>query len=339
MTMTVVVTGASGHIGANLLRVLTDSGFPTRSLIHVNHRGTDGLDTEIVRGDVRDIESLCQAFRGAEMVYHLAGCISLSMKDWPRLESINVTGTRNVVEACIRAGVKRLVHFSSIHALQPEPLSVPVDESRPLSDSPDFPPYDRSKAEGEKEVRRGIERGLDAVIIYPTAVVGPYDYEPSYLGRALLGMARRKLPALVNGGYDWVDVRDVVRGAVTAGEKASCGERYILSGHWLSLRDISGVVAGITGMPPTRLTFPLGIARLGVPVIAAVSKFTGQRPLYTRFSLRALRSNRNMSHDKASRELGYQPRPFRETMGDTLEWFRDNGQLPDSAIINSERSA
>jgi dihydroflavonol-4-reductase len=334
--MTVVVTGASGHIGANLVRALIDSGYPTRSLVHVNHRGVDGLETEIVRGDIRDTESLCRAFRGAEIVYHLAGCISLSMRDWRRLESINVTGTRNVVEACLKTGVKRLIHFSSIHALQQEPLSVPVDESRPLRESPGFPPYDRSKAGGEREVRRGIERGLEAVIIYPTAVVGPYDCEPSYLGRALLGMARRKLPALVTGGYDWVDVRDVVRGAITAGEKAGCGGRYLLSGHWLSLSDIAGVVAGISGTPPPRLTLPLWMARLGVPFVAAASKLTGQSPLYTSFSLRALKSNRNMSHEKASRELGYRPRPFRETMRDTLRWFQDNGRLPDSMIISDE---
>ena len=337
--MTVVITGASGHIGANLVRGLIDSSCPTRSLVHINHSGLDGLDTEIVRGNVRDVESLCRAFRDAEIVYHLAGCISLSMKDWPRLESINVAGTRNVVEACLRAGVKRLVHFSSIHALQPVPLSVPVDESRLLCDSPNFPPYDRSKAGGEKEVRRGIERGLDAVIIYPTAVVGPYDCEPSYLGRALLGMARRKLPALVTGGYDWVDARDVVQGAITAGEKANCGEGYILSGHWLPLGDIADIVAEITGMPPPRFTLPLGIARCGVPFVAAASKLTGRRPLYTRFSLHALKSNRNMCHDKASRELGYQPRPFRKTMEDTLRWFRDNGQLPDYLVIKSEASA
>jgi dihydroflavonol-4-reductase len=337
--MTVVVTGASGHIGANLVRALLDSGRPTRSLKHVTTQGIDGLNTEVVRGNICDVESLCRAFRDAEIVYHLAGCISLSMKDWPRLESINIIGTRNVVEACLRAGVKRLVHFSSIHALRQQPLSSPVDEKRPLGDAKDFPPYDRSKAEAEKEVRRGVERGLDAVIIYPTAVVGPHDYEPSYLGQALLRMARRQLPALVTGGYDWVDVRDVVRGAITAGERANCGESYILSGHWLSLRDIAAVVAEITGMPPPRLTLPLGIARLGVPFVAAVSQFTGRRPLYTRFSLRALESNRNMSHDKASCELGYQPRPFRETMEDTLRWFRDNGQLSAAMMIKSEASA
>jgi dihydroflavonol-4-reductase len=337
--MTVVVTGACGHIGANLVRALIDSGRPVRSLMHVHDRGIDGLDTELVKGDICDPESLYQAFRDVEVVYHLAACISLSMKGWPQLESINVIGTRNVVEACLRSGVKRLVHFSSIHALQEKPLSVPVDESRPLTESSDFPPYDRSKALGENEVRRGIEKGLDAVILNPTGIIGPHDYEPSYLGRALLDMAQHKLPALVAGGYDWVDVRDVVQGAIAAEKKATSGERYILSGHWLSVSDIADIISEITGTPSPRLTVPLWLARLGVPVVAAISKLTGKSPLYTSFSLQALSSNRNMSHEKASRELGYQPRPFRETITDTLQWFRDNGQLSGSVANESGKSA
>jgi len=337
--MTVVVTGACGHIGANLVRALVDSGRSVRSLVHLHNRGIDGLDIESVNGDVCDPESLYRAFQDAEVVYHLAACISLSMKGWPRLESINVIGTRNVVEACLRVGVKRLVHFSSIHALQGEPLSVPVDESRPLSNSPDFPPYDRSKALAENEVRRGIEKGLDAVILNPTAIIGPHDYEPSYLGRALLDMARHKLPALVTGGYDWVDVRDVVQGAIAAEKRANSGVQYILSGHWLSISGIADIISEITGTPTPRLTVPLWIARLGAPMVSAMSKLTGKSPLYTSFSLKALNSNRNMSHEKASRELGYQPRPLRETLADTLQWFRGNGQLPGSATKESGESA
>lgn len=330
--MTVVVTGASGHIGTNLVQALLQDGRHTRSLVHVHHQGIDGLDTEIIRGDIRDRDSLVEAFRGVEVVYHLAACISISMKGWQKLESINISGTRNVVEACLETGVKRLVHFSSIHALHQEPLDVPIDESRPLSNSPDFPPYDRSKAQGEIEVRRGIEKGLDAVIIYPTAVVGPYDCEPSYLGEAIIDLALHKLPAMVPGGYDWVDVRDVVQGAVTAEKTAKTGEGYILSGHWVSMPEIGEMVREITGTPPPGITVPLWLAHLGVPVIALQSKITGKRPLYTDFSLKALKSNQNISHEKAARELGYQPRPFRESLRDTLGWFRDNGQLPPDII-------
>jgi dihydroflavonol-4-reductase len=325
--MTVAVTGATGHIGANLVRALINEGRSTRCLVHVNCQAVDGLDIERFQGDVRDLESLCRTFQGADVVYHLAACISLSMADWPMLEAINVTGTRNVVEACLRTGVRRLVHFSSIHALVQEPLTIPVDESRPLVESRHCPPYDRSKAAAEREVRRGIEKGLDAIIIYPTAIIGPYDYQLSYFGEALLAMAQRRLPALVTGGFDWVDVRDVVAGAMLAEEKAPAGASYLLSGHWVSMCDIAAMVKEITGVATSRMVCPLWLARIGAPFIKVISQLNGKRPLYTSVSLRALKSNRHISHERATRELGYEPRPFRETLVDTLRWFEENGQL------------
>jgi dihydroflavonol-4-reductase len=325
--MTVAVTGATGHIGANLVRALINEGRSTRCLVHVNCQAVDGLDIERFQGDVRDLESLCRAFQGADVVYHLAASISLSMADWPMLEAINVTGTRNVVEACLRTGVRRLVHFSSIHALVQEPLTIPVDESRPLVESRHCPPYDRSKAAAEREVRRGMEKGLDAIIIYPTAIIGPYDYQLSYFGEALLAMAQRRLPALVTGGFNWVDVRDVVAGAMLAEEKAPAGASYLLSGHWVSMCDIAAMVKEITGVATSRMVCPLWLARIGAPFIKVISQLNGKRPLYTSVSLRALKSNRHISHERATRELGYEPRPFRETLVDTLRWFEENGQL------------
>jgi dihydroflavonol-4-reductase len=336
--MTVVVTGAAGHIGANLVRALIAKGRPTRSLVHVSCQAIEGLDTEIVQGDVRDQESLCRAFDGAEVVYHLAANISLSMDDWPRLEDVNVIGTRNVVEACLRCGMRRLVHFSSVHALVQEPMDTPVDESRPLVESRHYPPYDRSKAVAEKEVQRGIEQGLDAVIINPTAIIGPHDYEPSYFGEALLSLAQRRLPGLVTGGFDWVDVRDVVEGALLAEEQAPTGAKYLLSGHWVSICDIADMVADFTGRPAPGFVCPLWLARLGAPVVTAFSSLKGKWPLYTSVSMRALRSNRTISHERATRELGYQPRPFRETLIDTLNWFEENGQLTGSSMVKSTES-
>jgi len=325
--MTVAVTGATGHIGANLVRALINEGRSTRCLVHVNCQAVDGLDIERFQGDVRDLESLCRAFQGADVVYHLAASISLSMADWPMLEEINVTGTRNVVEACLRTSVRRLVHFSSIHALVQEPLAIPVDESRPLVESRHYPPYDRSKAAAEREVRRGIEKGLNAVVIYPTAIIGPYDYQLSYFGEALLAMAQRKLPALVTGGFDWVDVRDVVAGAMFAEAKAPAGASYLLSGHWVSMCDIAAMVEEITGVATSRMVCPLWLACIGAPFIKVISQLNGKRPLYTSVSLRALKSNRHISHERATRELGYEPRPFRETLVDTLRWFEESGQL------------
>jgi dihydroflavonol-4-reductase len=325
--MTVLITGASGHIGANLVRALIEKKQVTRCLIHTNSRAIEGLPTEKVTGDVRDLDSLYRAFEGIDTVYHLAANISLTMDDWKRLEEINVTGTRNVVEACLHTGVRRLVHFSSIHAFQREPLSHPVDEANPLVESVKHPPYDRSKAAGTREVRKGIEKGLDAVIIHPTAVIGPYDYQPSYLGEAILMMAKGTLPALVKGGYDWVDVRDVVSGAITAAEKAPTGAAYLLGGQWVSMCDMAELIRELTGIQGGKFVCPLWLAHLGAVYFKSMSKLNGKQPLYTNMSLKALQDNRNIRHDRASRELGYQPRPFRDTLEDTLRWFRENGQL------------
>ncbi len=325
--MTVAITGAAGHIGANLIRALVVKGVPTRCLVHLNHRAIDGLDVEKVHADVCDLDSLCKAFQGVDVVYHLAASISLSMGDWSRIQEINVNGTRNVIEACRRTGVRRLIHFSSIHALTQEPLDVPVDEARPLVDSRHYPPYDRSKADAERVVRQAIENGLNAVIIYPTAVFGPYDFQPSYFGEALMLIARRRLPALVTGGFDWVDARDVVDGAILAAAKAPAGSRYLISGDWVSMCDIAAIIAEITGAKTEKFVCPLWLAHIGAPFIEAFGYINHKRPLYTSVSLRALKSNRHISHERATRELGYQPRPFRETLADTLTWFEKDGQL------------
>jgi len=325
--MSVVVTGAAGHAGANLVRALLAQGRPTRALVHVDRQAVDGLDVEVIEGDICNLESLVDAFEGAEVVYHLAAHISILKDDWPLLESVNVIGSRNVVEACLRCGVRRLVHFSSIHTITQALTSIPVDESNPLVESQPYPPYDRSKAVAEKEVRKGIEKGLDAIIISPTAIIGPHDYKPSHFGEALLRLANGKLPALVTGGFDWVDVRDVIQGAMRAEERAPTGAKYILSGHWVSLRDAAVLVEQITGVPAPSFVCPMWLARIGAPIITALDRQAGKRPLYTSVSLQSLRGNWNISHQKATRELDYHPRPFRETVIDTLRWFEEAGRL------------
>ena len=163
----IVVTGAAGHLGGCLVRALSADGHDVRALVHRDRRALEGLDVEVIDGDVADGGSLRRAFSGADVVYHTAAFISISMGDHQRLHQVNVLGTRNVVEACLHCGVKRLVHVSSIEVLEDKPLSVPVDEARPLIQGPSSPPYARSKAAGERQVMGGIIRGLDAVILYP----------------------------------------------------------------------------------------------------------------------------------------------------------------------------
>ncbi len=296
-------------------------------MVHVDQRVVKGLNLEITRGDVLDIKSLYRAFDGADVVYHLAAHISISMNDWQSCEAVNVIGTRNVVEACLHCGVRRLVFFSSIHAFKRNLKNIPIDESCPLVDSDKYPPYDRSKAAAEKEIQNGIKLGLDAIIINPTAIIGPFDYGPSFFGRVLLLLARRKLPVLVPGGYDWVDVRDVIEGAIRAEEQSTGGAKYILSGHHASLDEIAAIISETMGVPAPRIVCPLPLARIGLPFINAFISVSGKQPLYTSVSLNTLCENQSISHEHATGELDYQPRPLRETLEDTLRWFKENEYL------------
>lgn len=327
--MTVLVTGASGHVGGNLVRALLERGRRVRVMVREDTRAVNGLDVERVSGDTRRPDLVRAAVDGCEVVYHCAAVISIDGDRGGVVSDTNVLGTRNVVRACLDAGVKRLVHFSSIHALEHRPHEQPVDETRPLRcDAMRRPPaYDRSKGMGEKEVRAGIEQGLDAVIVNPAAVMGPFDFKPSRMGRVLLDIYHRRLPTLVPGGFDWVDVRDVVASAMAAEEKGRTGERYLLAGAWRSVADIARIVQEVTGVRPPRLTTPLWLARVGVPFVVAWGRLARTEPLYTFESLNALQWNRETRHDKAARELGHTPRPLEETIRDAFAWFQGAGLL------------
>ena len=196
-----------------------------------------------------------------------------------------------------------------------------LDEDRPLVTDPALPPYDRSKALGEIEIQRGIQRGLDAIIILPSGILGPYDFRPSLLGESLQLMQRGGVPVLTTGGYNWVDARDVAAGAICAAEAAKAGSRYILSGHWHSIYDVATTAAKISGTRAPRLVIPLRMAELALPIMEQLATIRGSQPVYTRAMLSALKSNRHISYALASHDLGYSPRPFLETLTDTLTWF------------------
>lgn len=324
--MTTVVTGASGHVGANLARALLARGRSVRAVVRRDTRGIDGLALERAPGDVLDPESLDAAFLGADVVFHLAASIAIAAESPRSVEAVNVAGTRNVVEACIRRGVRRLVHFSSIHALSAHPTDEPIDETRPLAGREALL-YDRTKAEGERRVLDGVARGLDAVIVNPAAVLGRHDYKPSAMGRVLIALARGRMPVIVEGGFDWVDVRDVVDGALAAEERGRCGERYLLTGEWSTVRDLAARVTALAGARPPLVTAPTWVALLAAPVAEAWCRATARPANFTRTSVTILRHHRHIRRDKAERELGYKPRPLDETLRDALEGYRAAGRL------------
>jgi dihydroflavonol-4-reductase len=325
--MQVAVTGAGGHVGNNLCRVLLGQSADVKALCHQDVRALENLPLNLLYGNVLDLDSLVMCFQGAEVVYHLASVISIDGDTQGNVREVNEQGARFVVEACLKCGIKRLVHFSSIHALRQTPVEQPLDETRSLVDETGSI-YDRSKAEAERIVLEGVQHGLDAIIVSPTAIIGPHDYKPSLMGRGLLALYRGSLPALVPGGFNWVDVRDVVHGAIQACTYGRSGERYLLPGTWASLRQLAEMVEAISGNPRPRFTSPFWLARLGIPFIRAYASLNGTRALYTSESLAALEgANRNIRHEKAAKTFKYQPRSLQQTLIDTFQWFRQAEML------------
>jgi len=324
--MKIAVTGANGHVGGNLCRALLQQGHQVKALVHKDNSSIRDLNLERIKGDLADPSSLVELCKDAEVVFHLAALISVG-GNRKALELTNVTGTRNLIDAMLKSKVSRLVHFSSIHALEHNPVDQPMDETRPLVTKA-LMMYESTKAKGDLLVQESIGRGIDAVILNPTAILGPFDYKPSLVGQVLLRLYKGTLPALVPGGYDWVDVRDVVQAAISAMTKGKTGERYILSGHWLSVGELARSLEEVTNKEIVKLTIPTSVARIGVPFIKIYSMISGQHPLYTFQSLDVLMNgNRMIINDKARRELDFFPRPIKETLADSIEWFRMNGYL------------
>lgn len=263
--MTAVVTGASGHVGTNLVRALLAAGRTVRAVDVRRGPGLDGLDVEFVAADILDAASMRPALAGADVVYHLAARISIAGDPDGGVWRANVDGVRNTAQAALAAGVSRFVHCSSLHAYD---LSGggPTDESRVRSVGAGPPVYDRSKWAGEVALRRVAARGLEFVVVNPSGIVGPVDFAPSRMGRTLLGAFRGRLPAVIPGGFDWVDVRDVAGGLVAAGERGRPGANYLLGGTRASVLELARLAAETAGSRPPRLTIPL---RVVTPVAAA----------------------------------------------------------------------
>ena len=320
--MNIGITGASGHVGANLIRLLQPTGHNIKVLSHKDTRALQVSGMEIVKGDVLKRETLTTFCTNLDVVFHLAAHISIGGNNYDTVYAINVDGTKNVMEAAKQAGVKRFIHFSSIHALEHYPFDFPMDETRPLALNAPLA-YERTKAIAESLVLEQNNKDFETVVLNPTAIIGPNDFKPSFLGRTLIMMYKGQLPGLVPGGYNWVDVRDVAAAAISAIDKGKPGEHYILSGEWQSIKFLASLVAEIKGRKMKLPVLPLRLARAGIPFFTLWSRITGNPPLYTSESLSILQNgNRNISHNKATAELGFNPRPLKESLNDTISWFR-----------------
>ncbi|MBK6312489.1 MAG: NAD-dependent epimerase/dehydratase family protein [Candidatus Microthrix sp.] len=316
------VTGASGLVGANLLRSLLDRGIEVCAADLRRSPALDGLDVDFVEVNVRDRSSLAAAFDGADVVFHLAAMISIVGDPTGEVRKVNVEGPANVANAARDAGVERVVHCSSVHAFDLEKCGPSLDETGPRTIGEHAPAYDRSKYAGEQALLKAAGDDLDVVIVNPTGVIGPHDYAPSRIGETILELRDRKIPVNVAGGFDFVDVREVVNGLIAAWEHGRRGENYLLSGTRITLKELGQLVAGISGTRAPRFDVPLSLLTPLGPLVMKLTPRT-RIPLFTPDSLHALRFAPSVSHFKAATELGYRVRPIHETVADTLKWFAD----------------
>ncbi|HWZ33718.1 MAG TPA: hopanoid-associated sugar epimerase [Bryobacteraceae bacterium] len=320
-----LVTGATGFVGWHVARKLLDRGDPVRVLARDPARVRELEGVETVRGDLRDPASLERAVEGCEVAFHVAADYRLWTRDPQEMFRSNVDGTRNLLAAAKRAGVERVVYTSTVGCIG-MPQGGLGDESTPVSSGEMTGPYKRSKFEAER-VALEFSKEFPVVIVNPTAPIGDHDFKPTPTGKIVVDFVRGAIPGFVDTGLNVVDVRDVAAGHLLACERGRPGERYILGSENLTLEQILGKLAGITGKPAPKMRVPYAVAYAVGMASTAWAGITGKEPLAPLDGVKMARKKMWVRHDKASRELGFAPGPAETALRRAVDWFRANGYV------------
>ena len=325
--MKAFVTGGSGHVGGNLVRELLSRGYQVDCLVRSDTRALDNLDVNLVKGDMLNPKEIAPLMTDSDVVFHSAAFVAVEKIQEDLMHKINVEGSRSIATAAVESGVKKMVHFSSVHAFEQHPTSEPLVEARPLVTDPKALPYDRTKAEAQKVVLGYRDQGLEVNVIHPTGIIGPYDFKLSRMGKVLRDITNGNMPFAINNGFNWVDVRDVAKSAVNCIDKGVDGQNYILPGHWASIPHLSTLIKQITGNRTHLVSVPFWMAYLALPFASISSRISGKRPSFSRGSLQALAIQcRTIPGTLANEHLDHQPRPLEETIDDTVSWLTQNQQ-------------
>jgi dihydroflavonol-4-reductase len=323
--MKTLITGASGFVGSAVLRKLVGAGQETRVLVRPssNRANIDGLPVEVVEGDLNDIGSLRHALTGCTALYHVAADYRLWTLDQEELYRNNVDGTRNLMLAAADAGVERIVYTSSVATLGLNGDGSPADEETPVTLANMIGHYKRSKFLAEQEVTRlAQEKALPVVIVNPSTPVGPRDIKPTPTGRLIRDAATGHMPAYVDTGLNLVHVDDVAEGHLRAFERGVIGQRYILGGYNMTLREILTAIASITGRRAPRVRLSQGLVMPLAYLSESWARLTrGSEPRITVDGVRMSRKKMFFSSEKARRELGYQTQPIELALKDAVDWF------------------
>jgi nucleoside-diphosphate-sugar epimerase len=333
--MKILVTGGTGHLGANLVRKLVADGADVRALVLPGdpaRRALEGLPIELVEGDLREAATLAPAVRGVGRIFHTAAIVSTLESDEPLLFAANVLGTRNLLAAARTAGVGRVVVTGSFSAVGHRDDGQPCDESLPFYPFGKIMPYEKSKAGCEHEALKAVAEGQDVVIATSCAIIGPHDYVPSRMGRTIRDYANGKLRAYLPGGFPFVAARDIVSGHLLAMDNGRTGQKYIIASEYRSTDDWMDMLERVTGRKrPVRLptSVMLPIATVSE---AFVKTFAPRYPLrFTAGAVRILSLCRKADTTKAQTELGFRPSRVEDAVREAYEWFIADGQIARSA--------
>jgi len=327
--MKALVTGATGFVGAAVARALLSAQWQVRGLAR---KGSDrgnlaGLDVEVHEGDLMDLKSLERAAQGCAGLFHVAADYRLGAPDPSQLYRSNVEGTRNILNAARQTGVERIVYTSSVATLGISADGTPGDESTPSTLQNMIGHYKRSKYLAEEIVQQAAREGQSVVIVSPSTPVGPGDAKPTPTGQLVLDAAAGRMPAYVDTGLNIVHVDDVAAGHLLAYERGRAGERYILGGQDMSLREILEMIAALTGRKPPRLRLPYGVVLPIAYLAEGYARLAGKSGRITLEGVRMSRKLMFFSSAKAARELGYTSRPPLQAFEDAIRWFRERGLL------------
>jgi len=337
-----LVTGAAGFVGANVARALRDHGRALRLFVRptTDRSNLEGLDAEVIVGDLRDPPSVDEAVRGVDEVYHVAAEYAFWSRDPSAIHASNVRGTENVMDAALRHGVRRVVYTSTVGTIGLGGASTAArDEATPEAPGQFEGHYKRSKRDAERVVLAYAERGLPVVIVNPSAPVGPWDRKPTPTGQILLDFVRGRMPAYVETGLNVVHVADVAVGHVLAAEKGRVGERYILGNRDMTLAEIFGVLGRLTGRPAPRIRIPYGVAWLtGAFSTAIADRITRRPPRVALEAVKMARYHMFFSAEKAVRELGLPQTPPERAFRDALEWYAEHLGIAEARPLRGSAS-
>ena len=328
--MKTLVTGAAGLIGSNLVRALLDAGHSVRAL-HLpgeDLRNLRGLDIELLAGDVTDRPCMDRAVAGRDWVFHLAAIYALWLPRPERMREVNVGGTRNVLEACLAAGVARVVHTSSIAVFGGQGLGTHATEQSPFRLGATGDLYSITKYESHHVALEMVDRGLDVVIAAPCGPIGPGDVGPTPTGRILLSSVNLPIPVVVATEANLIDVRDCAAGHILAAERGRTGETYLLGAHNVKPKQLVQLAMAELGIWRPVIELPIGLLHGPARGLELLSRrVTGRPPLFTPAALRIAKLGLTARCDKAVRELGLAQRPILDSVRDALAWFAANGYV------------